>query len=106
MFEMIAATGVTDATLRLIGVLGFLFYIGGFAALQLEFLDGRGIAYSLVNILAAAMVLISMTREFNLASAMIQTSWIIIGMSGLALRLWQGRRARRMWQRANSLDTP
>ena len=100
MFELIAATGVTDATLRMIGVLGFLFYIGGFAVLQLEFLDGRGIAYSVVNILAATLVLISLAGEFNLASAMIQASWITIGLSGLALRLWERLRAHRYWREA------
>lgn len=78
-------------------MLGFLFYIGGFAALQLELLDGRGMAYSVVNILAAALVLISLAGEFNQASAMIQVSWVTIGLSGLCLRIWQRRRARRDW---------
>ncbi|MDA7428670.1 hypothetical protein PGB28_09380 [Primorskyibacter aestuariivivens] len=102
MFEFISQIGITDDALRMIGVLGFFFYIGGFAALQLEVLDGSGITYSVVNILAASLVLISLAGDFNLASAMIQASWIVIGFSGLSLRLWQRRRAMRMWDEANS----
>lgn len=91
---------------RAFGVCGFLLYIGSFGALQLRLIDGNGVAYTLLNIAAAALVLISLIHDFNLASALIQISWVAIGGLGLALRLWQGRRARRMWQRANSGDTP
>ncbi|MGY3439497.1 MULTISPECIES: CBU_0592 family membrane protein [unclassified Marinovum] len=69
-----------------LGVTGFLLYVGSFAALQLRLMDGNSAAYTLCNIAAALLVLISLIYDFNLASALIQTSWVIIGLAGLGLR--------------------
>lgn len=76
----------TTTLLRSIGVLGFLLYMAGFAALQFEVLDGNNVGYCVINILAAACVLVSLSVDFNLASALIQCSWILIGTIGLAIR--------------------
>lgn len=76
---------------QLVGVLGFLTYLFAFGSVQLGLLDGNSTTYSLFNVLAALFVAISLTAEFNLASALIQGSWIIIGLTGLALR------ARKAW---------
>ncbi len=65
------------------GLLGFAAYLGGFASLQFGFLDGNGKTYAWVNILAASLVLISLYEAFNLASLLIQVSWIIIGYFGI-----------------------
>lgn len=72
-----------------IGVLGFFAYITAFGAVQLGWMDGNSNAYTLLNVLAASLVAISLLREFNLASALIQGSWIIIGLVGLGLRIWK-----------------
>lgn len=72
--------------LEFVGVCGFLFYIGAFGSVQFGLMDGNGKSYCSVNILAAALVAISLIAEFNLASALIQGSWILIGLLGLALR--------------------
>lgn len=74
-----------------VGVLGFMLYMASFAALQLEWIEGRGLAYSIANVLAASLVLVSLSVEFNLASALIQVSWITIGVLGIALRLRERR---------------
>ena len=74
---------------RALGVFGFLVYIGSFAALQLRLIDGNGLAYSLANLVAASLVLISLIYDFNLASALIQVSWIIVGVVGVGIRLWR-----------------
>ena len=70
-----------------IGVLGFIAYITAFGAVQLGWLDGNSSAYTLLNVLAASLVAVSLIRDFNLASALIQGSWIIIGLIGIGLRL-------------------
>ena len=82
-----------------IGLLGFFVYLASFAALQMRLLDGNGVAYAALNILAAALVLVSLTEAFNLASALIQISWIVIGLFGLAWRYTAILAARRMPER-------
>ena len=73
------------------GVAGFFCYVGAFGAVQLGKMDGNSVAYSLANIVAAILVGLSLLAEFNLASALIQTSWALLGLTGLALR------ARKAW---------
>lgn len=90
MTEVITYISILDP-LQLIGIAGFVCYIGAFGIVQLGLMDGNSMAYSLVNILAATLVGISLIAEFNLASALIQVSWIVIGTTGLLLR------ARKAW---------
>ena len=76
-------------TYESIGVLGFFAYITAFGAVQLGWLDGNSSAYTLLNVLAASLVAVSLLRDFNRASALIQCSWIVIGLVGLSLRVWK-----------------
>ena len=73
--------------LEVTGVIGFFIYVAAFGAVQLGRLDGNSNAYTLLNVLAASLVAASLLKEFNLASALIQGSWILIGLIGLSLRL-------------------
>jgi len=68
------------------GLLGFAAYLGGFGALQFGALDGNSKTYAWINVIAASFVLISLYDAFNLASALIQVSWIIIGYVGIVRR--------------------
>jgi len=77
--EFVSELSVFDVS----GLLGFAAYLGGFAALQFGLLDGNGKTYAWVNVLAASFVLISLYDAFNLASLLIQVSWIIIGYVGI-----------------------
>jgi len=86
-------------TLQLVGVAGFLTYILAFSLVQFEYVDGNGSLYSGLNVLAASLVGISLFAEFNLSSALIQASWIIIGLIGLI------RRVVRPKSRASKFDT-
>lgn len=67
-----------------IGLLGVALYLGSYLALQLNFLSGQSLAYSLLNIAAAGTVLISLTTQFNLTSVLIQVMWVIISLLGIA----------------------
>ena len=69
---------------EIIGVMGVAVYLGSYAALQLGLLRGQGYAYASLNTLAAALVLVSLTDAFNLSSAIIQVSWIVIGVVGIS----------------------
>ncbi len=82
----------------LIGVAGFLLYMLSYALLQLGRISGHGYSYTVLNMLAATFVLISLLHQFNLASALIQISWIIISLIGI-FRLWSSNRRRKSRRR-------
>ena len=66
-----------------IGVIGFLLYMLAYFLLQIGKVEGSGIIYTLMNLSAAILVLISLIHEFNLASVLIQVAWILISIIGL-----------------------
>jgi hypothetical protein len=70
--------------LQAVGVGGFLVYIAAFASVQVGWLDGNSAGYAAGNVLPAGLVAISLIAEFNLSLALIQGSWIVIGLFGLA----------------------
>ena len=71
---------------QIVGVFGFFVYIASFALLQLRMIDGNSNLYSLLNIVGASLVLLSLMEAFNLASMLIQVSWIFIGIAGICMR--------------------
>jgi hypothetical protein len=77
-----------------VGLIGVAFYIGSYAALQTGLLRGSGYPYTLLNLVAAILVLVSLTREFNLSSAVIQITWIGISVVGLGRMALLERRAK------------
>ncbi len=85
--QFVAGLSVFD----IFGLLGFAGYLCSFGALQFGLLDGNGKTYAWTNVLAASFVLISLYDAFNLASALIQVSWIVIGYFGIVRR--SGQRA-------------
>lgn len=70
-----------------VGLIGVILYISSYAALQLGLLQGSGYTYTLMNLAAAILVLVSLMESFNLSSAIIQITWITISIFGLS-RLW------------------
>ncbi|MEO9823223.1 MAG: hypothetical protein ABJF50_02270 [Paracoccaceae bacterium] len=76
----------TLGSFQLIGVVGFVVYVFAFGRVQFGWLDGNSATYSALNVLAASLVAISLFAEFNLSSALIQGSWIIIGLVGILKR--------------------
>ena len=72
---------------RMIGVLGFMVYVGTYTCLTLRILNSDSIRYFVINTTAATLVLISLSHEFNLASALIQIFWIFLGVIGITLRV-------------------
>lgn len=67
-----------------LGMAGVAVYLGSYAALQTGLLKGQTYTYAALNILAASLVLVSLSRDFNLAAAAIQVSWIAISAAGIA----------------------
>lgn len=73
------AQAVTDA----IGIAGFLLYILSFNLVQMGRLCGNSVVYAAMNVVAASFVLISLINAFNIASFLIQVSFISIGIAGI-----------------------
>lgn len=70
-----------------IGIVGVVFYIGSYLALQLGLLKGDGYTYPVLNLIGSGSVLISLSTHFNPFSAFVETSWVTISCIGI-LRHW------------------
>jgi len=95
----------SDQLLNGAGLAGVLFYLGSYALLQLGLLRGNGYAYAILNLVAASLVLLSLTVAFNLSSALIQMSWVVISIFGIARLMWINRRVRFSDEEQALLDT-
>lgn len=97
---MILITDIPPALLSLspvqwIGVVGFAIYMAGFLLVQTGHLDGNGVLFPASKVVAALCVLCSLVDAFNLATLLIQLSFVVIGSYGVIKRLLWKRSARR-----------
>jgi len=77
------AAQIADA----IGVAGFGLYVLTYALLTFNKIDAKNITYFVMNLAAAAMVLVGLMSAFNLASALIQVFWISISICAIVVRV-------------------
>lgn len=68
---------------NVIGMLGTACVVLAYLLLQLDKLDAKGLAYNLVNLVGAILLLISLLVHFNLASFVIELFWIAASIVGL-----------------------
>ncbi|MCB1690597.1 MAG: hypothetical protein KDI33_19010 [Halioglobus sp.] len=66
-----------------IGMMGTLLVVLAYYLLQLERTDPKGLAYNVINLLGAVLLLISLCFHFNLASFVIEIFWIAASLIGL-----------------------
>ncbi len=78
--------------LDVLGTLGALLIVGVYLLLQLERLRATSVAYSAWNALGAGLILISLTRDFNLGAAVVEFFWLLVSALGL-WRAWSRRGA-------------
>jgi len=76
------------------GYLGVAIYLGAYICLQLGYIRGSGYRYASLNMFAAIFVLVSLSANFNLASAIIQGSWVLISLVGITRVFLQNHRLR------------
>ena len=67
------------------GGIGVALIIIAYFLLQIGRLEARGIWYSVVNAVGAALILISLSQEFNLSAALIEGFWLVISLFGIGL---------------------
>lgn len=69
--------------LQAIGFIGVLQIIAAYALLQFEFLESNGQLFSILNLLGAIMVLISLLGSTNYAAMTLEIFWCLISAVGL-----------------------
>ncbi len=93
------------AALQITGTVGCLIYVGGYLLVQTGRICGNGAGYSASKLIAASFVLASLITSFNLASFLIQISFIAISLYGLWYRL-SGRISARLDRRVAAMSRP
>ena len=79
---------------EILGLLGAALILLAYAGVQLKKLDPHKHKALLLNLTGAALVLVSLYFEFNLAAALLEGAWVLIALWGL-FDWWRGRSRRR-----------
>lgn len=66
-----------------IGMVGVAMILIVYAMVQLDRIDVKAPAYSLLNGGGAALIIISLTVDFNLSAMVIEVAWLGISLFGL-----------------------
>lgn len=67
----------------LIGIIGVFIIIVAYMLLQLEKMDAKNLSFSVLNTLGALLILISLLYDWNLASFLMESIWMLISLYGI-----------------------
>ena len=67
----------------ILGTLGVAIIILTYVLLQIERLRSDQLAYSLLNAIGAALILVSLYFDFNLPSVVVEFFWLVISLFGI-----------------------
>jgi hypothetical protein len=70
---------LTDLT----GILGVIIIIIGYMLLQLERMDAKDLSFSVLNTFGALLIIISLLYAWNLASFIMEFTWMMISFYGI-----------------------
>lgn len=68
---------------NIVGMCGTSLVVGAYFLLQLDRLDAKGLAYNVMNLVGALLLLFSLFVHFNLASVVIELFWIGASLLGV-----------------------
>ncbi len=74
----------------LAGMAGVSMIVLAYLGIQLERISSQSLGYSLINLIGAALILLSLFFTFNLASFIIESFWLAISVLGIVR--WLTRR--------------
>ena len=66
-----------------IGIVGVSFVLITYFLLQFDKIDSKGFWYSFLNLFGAILIMYSLLYTWNLASVIIEISWIAISIYGV-----------------------
>jgi hypothetical protein len=75
----------------ILGTLGVAIIILTYVLLQIERLRSDQLAYSLLNAVGAALILVSLYFDFNLPSVVVEFFWLVISLFGIGKYLLRSR---------------
>jgi len=78
---------------EIVGLVGAALILGAYAGVQLKKLDPHRPPALLLNLFGAALVIVSLLYEFNLAAFLLEAAWVLIALWGLFSWLRGRRRA-------------
>ena len=73
-----------DLWLNVGGVIGVAMMLLAYAGIHFDWLDPKKLIPLLMNLIGSSLVLLSMIRAFNLSAFLMEASWALIALYGLA----------------------
>ena len=70
-----------------IGIAGTVMVLGGFLLLQAGRISGTSISYQLINLFGSGGVLVSLLGKFNMSVFVLELTWMLISLYGIARTL-------------------
>ena len=67
----------------IVGLVGVVTILVGYALATTGRLDAKGAPSLAVNFVGASLILLSLTRAFNLSAAIVEGAWALIALVGL-----------------------
>ncbi len=77
----------------LIGSVGVLLIVGAYFLLVIRRIASTDLAYSGLNALGAALILFSLSQDFNFPAFLIELFWLLISIVGMAMAVRAKRNA-------------
>lgn len=66
-----------------IGLVGTVIILAAYFATQVRYLSSDDLAFPVANLIGAALILFSLWYDFNLASFLLEVSWVLISLVGI-----------------------
>lgn len=73
----------------ILGTLGVAIILVAYVLLQIERLRSEHLAFSLMNAVGAAMILVSLWFQFNFASFLMEFFWLVVSLYGVGKYLFR-----------------
>lgn len=66
-----------------VGSIGVTIIVGTYLLLQLHRLNSTMMAFSVLNAVGAALIIVSLSQEFNFSALIVEAFWLLISVYGM-----------------------